>query len=25
MSCDNMGHPNEVGNEFIANQILKRL
>ena len=25
MSCDDMGHPNEVGNEFIANQILKRL
>lgn len=25
MSCDNMGHPNEIGNRFIANQILKKL
>lgn len=25
MSCDDMGHPNEIGNQFIANQILKRL
>jgi hypothetical protein len=25
MSCDELGHPNKEGNEFIANQILKRL
>jgi hypothetical protein len=24
-SCDNQGHPNKEGNEYIANQILKKL
>lgn len=25
LSCDDMGHPNEEGNQYIANEILKRL
>jgi hypothetical protein len=25
LSCDEFGHPNELGNEFIANEILKKL
>jgi lysophospholipase L1-like esterase len=25
MSCDDLGHPSEEGNQFIANEILKKL
>ncbi len=25
LSCDEFGHPNELGNEFIANEILKKI
>jgi hypothetical protein len=25
MSCDELGHPNKIGNEFIANKILEKI